>query len=81
MRVFFGAVSALVIAGWQMIIPAAITAIAGVALGRVYIKAQLPVKRLMSNSKAPILGHVQNALVGLGERCSSQLLKSLLTFL
>ncbi len=30
--------------------------IAGVYLGQIYMKAQLPVKREMSNAKAPVLG-------------------------
>ncbi|KAL0569937.1 hypothetical protein V5O48_012021, partial [Marasmius crinis-equi] len=40
-------------------------AIAGFTCSRVYIKAQLPVKREMSNARAPVLGHVGAAIVGL----------------
>lgn len=40
--------------------------IAGVALGNIYIKAGLPLKREGSNAKAPVLGHFSAAISGLG---------------
>lgn len=55
------------VCGWQMLVPAIVIVALGLALGHVYMSAQLPVKRLMSNAKAPILAHVQTALVGLGK--------------
>ena len=55
------------VCGWQMLIPAIVIVVLGIALGHVYMTAQLPVKRLMSNAKAPILAHVQTALIGLGK--------------
>ena len=65
-RIFINAGTAVAVAGWQMLAPAIVTIAAGLALGHVYMMAQLPVKRLMSNAMSPIIGHVHNALVGLG---------------
>ena len=42
----------------------------GVWLGTVYIKAQLSVKREMSNRKAPVLAMFGSAIQGLGAFCS-----------
>ncbi|KAI0655608.1 P-loop containing nucleoside triphosphate hydrolase protein [Cubamyces menziesii] len=42
-----------------------ITAFIGGRLGQMYLKAQLPVKREMSNTRAPILGHLSTTLTGL----------------
>lgn len=39
--------------------------VAGGLLGQIYIKAQLSVKREMSNAKAPVLGHFSAAIQGL----------------
>ena len=65
-RIIVYGATAVVAAGWQMTAPALTTVVFGLFLGHVYITAQLPVKRLMSNAKAPIIGHIQNALIGLG---------------
>jgi hypothetical protein len=65
-RVLLQAITAVAVAGWQMVPPAFLTMIAGLAIAQAYITAQLPVKRLLSNSKSPIIGQIQNALVGLG---------------
>ncbi|EMD41587.1 hypothetical protein CERSUDRAFT_79219 [Gelatoporia subvermispora B] len=46
-------------------IPGAIIAGIGGACGQVYMKAQLCVKREMSNAKAPVLGHFGAAIGGL----------------
>ncbi|EMD41580.1 hypothetical protein CERSUDRAFT_110129 [Gelatoporia subvermispora B] len=46
-------------------IPGAIIAVIGGACGQVYMKAQLCVKREMSNAKAPVLGHFGAAIGGL----------------
>lgn len=46
-------------------------AIAGIGTGQIYLKAQLPVKRHMSNAKAPIIGHFSACLSGLSESTSS----------
>ncbi len=47
--------------------PSIFIAIAGGWLGNVYIKAQLSVKREMSNAKAPVLGIVGGAIAGLSK--------------
>lgn len=35
-------------------------------LGRLYMNAQMPIKRTMSNAHSPILGHFLAAIAGLG---------------
>ncbi|KAH9972688.1 hypothetical protein BJV74DRAFT_879749 [Russula compacta] len=47
------------------IIPGVITATLGASLGHVYMKAQIAIKREMSNAKAPVLGHFGAAVAGL----------------
>ncbi|KIY70079.1 P-loop containing nucleoside triphosphate hydrolase protein [Cylindrobasidium torrendii FP15055 ss-10] len=47
------------------ILPSLAVFIAGAAVGQVYIKAQLSVKREVSNAKAPVLGHFGAAIGGL----------------
>ena len=37
--------------------------------GQIYLRAQLPVKREMSNTRAPIIGHLSATLTGLGQSC------------
>lgn len=51
-RFFFLAIAIAIVGGW---------------LGNVYIKAQLSVKREMSNAKAPVLGILGGAIAGLSE--------------
>ncbi|CDO77193.1 hypothetical protein BN946_scf184747.g6 [Trametes cinnabarina] len=46
-------------------IPGAIVAAVGGWCGQVYMKAQLSVKREMSNARAPVLGHFGAAIAGL----------------
>jgi len=48
------------------IIPGVIVAILGGWCGQIYIKAQLSVKREMSNARSPVLGHFGAAISGLG---------------
>ncbi|RDX55375.1 P-loop containing nucleoside triphosphate hydrolase protein [Lentinus brumalis] len=43
----------------------AISAVLGGWWAQIYLKAQLPVKREMSNTRAPILGHLSTTLTGL----------------
>jgi hypothetical protein len=43
-------------------------------IGRIYMKAQLSVKREMSNAKAPVLGHFGAAIAGLSERSKTCML-------
>ena len=46
-------------------IPGVLISILGAWCGQVYIKAQLSVKREMSNARAPVLGHFGAAVSGL----------------
>ena len=48
--------SAIVVFTPTFLVPGLIMGIAGANLGQIYMKAQLPVKREMSNAKAPVLG-------------------------
>jgi len=48
------------------IVPGVAIAVLGAWLGQVYMKAQLSIKREMSNAKAPVLGHFGAAVAGLG---------------
>ena len=43
----------------------------GMALGNILVRAQLSVKREMSKSKAPVLGHFSVAINGIGEHSAS----------
>ncbi|KAK0203772.1 hypothetical protein DFS33DRAFT_1431870 [Desarmillaria ectypa] len=45
--------------------PGILVAILGAWCGQIYIKAQLSVKREMSNAKAPVLGHFGAAIAGI----------------
>jgi hypothetical protein len=47
------------------IIPGTAIAVLGAWLGRVYMKAQIAIKREMSNAKAPVLGHFGAAVSGI----------------
>lgn len=49
------------------LMPSILIAVGGGWLGTIYIKAQLSVKREMSNAKSPILGVLGGAISGLGE--------------
>ncbi|KAK0459012.1 uncharacterized protein EV420DRAFT_1642713 [Desarmillaria tabescens] len=57
--------SAVVVFSPAFLVPGLIMGIAGYCLGQIYMKAQLPVKREMSNAKAPVLGHFGAAIAGL----------------
>ena len=57
------------------LLPAVAIALMGGWLGSVYIKAQLSVKREMSNAKSPVLGILGSAIAGLSEwnnQCQSR---------
>jgi hypothetical protein len=47
------------------IFPCVIIAVVGAWLGQVYMKAQIAIKREMSNAKAPVLGHFGAAVAGI----------------
>ena len=53
-----------------VILPGIAIFLMGVWVGNIYMQAQLPVKRDMSNKKAPVLGHFGAAISGLGKCCS-----------
>ena len=60
-------VGAIVIFTPVFLLPAVFIAGLGGFLGQVFIKAQLSVKREMSNAKAPVLGVFGSTLTGLSE--------------
>ncbi|KIM54250.1 hypothetical protein SCLCIDRAFT_1222221 [Scleroderma citrinum Foug A] len=47
------------------LLPGVLVGFIGIWVGRVYMRAQLSVKREMSNAKAPVLGHFGAAIAGL----------------
>ncbi|KAF8507383.1 P-loop containing nucleoside triphosphate hydrolase protein [Hysterangium stoloniferum] len=47
------------------ILPGVLVAIVGVVCGQMYIRAQLPVKREMSNRRSPVIAHFGAAIAGL----------------
>ena len=57
--------AAVVIMSPVFLIPGALVALVGGWLGQIYMKAQLSVKREMSNARAPVLGHFGAAIAGL----------------
>lgn len=61
-------VAAIVYMSPLFIIPGAVVGVIGSWCGQIYIKAQLSVKREMSNAKSPVLNHFGAAVAGLG-RC------------
>ncbi|KAF7333297.1 Multidrug resistance-associated ABC transporter protein [Mycena sanguinolenta] len=46
-------------------LPGALVGTLGAWVGQIYISGQLPAKRLMSNARAPVLGHFGAAIAGL----------------
>jgi hypothetical protein len=46
-------------------VPGVAIAVLGAWLGRVYMKAQIAIKREMSNAKAPVLGHFGASVAGI----------------
>ncbi|KIK62964.1 hypothetical protein GYMLUDRAFT_259735 [Collybiopsis luxurians FD-317 M1] len=47
------------------ILPGILLTLAGALCGSIYIKAQLPIKRVQSNAKAPVLAHFGTVMAGL----------------
>ena len=60
-------VTAVYQTGWPALLSGSFITITGGWLGRVYLKAQLPIRREMSNAKAPMMSSVGTALNGLSE--------------
>lgn len=57
--------AAVVVAGWSALLSGLIVAGIGGFLGRVYLKANLCIRREMSNAKAPVMSLVSATLTGL----------------
>ncbi|KAF9243735.1 hypothetical protein BU15DRAFT_71860 [Melanogaster broomeanus] len=49
----------------SFLFPGVLVGVVGGWVGRIYMKAQLSIKREMSNAKAPVLGHFSAAIAGL----------------
>jgi hypothetical protein len=64
MLIKFGAV---VVVTPIFIIPGFLVGFLGSWCGQIYMKAQLSVKREMSNAKSPVLGHFGAAIAGLSK--------------
>ncbi|KAE9397830.1 P-loop containing nucleoside triphosphate hydrolase protein [Gymnopus androsaceus JB14] len=47
------------------LLPGLLVSLAGASCGAVYLKAQLPIKRVQSNAKAPVLAHFGTVMTGL----------------
>ncbi|KAE9391369.1 P-loop containing nucleoside triphosphate hydrolase protein [Gymnopus androsaceus JB14] len=47
------------------LLPGLLVSLAGALCGAVYLKAQLPIKRVQSNAKAPVLAHFGTVMTGL----------------
>jgi hypothetical protein len=61
------------------IIPGTVIAVLGAWLGQVYMKAQIAIKREMSNAKAPVLGHFGAAVAGISSSCALCVVTILIT--
>ena len=48
------------------LLPGVAAFVVGALLGQIYIKAQLSVKREMSNARSPVLSHFGAAIAGIG---------------
>ena len=59
--------AAVVLMSPVFLIPGALVAIVGGWLGQIYMKAQLSVKREMSNARAPVLSHFGAAVNGISK--------------
>lgn len=60
-----GRVLAIGIFSPYYIIPAVVTTLLGFLIGQFYMRAQLPVRRMMSNLKSPVLAHLSETMDGL----------------
>jgi len=61
---------AIVVFSPVFLVPGVTVFVIGAVLGQIYIKAQLSVKREMSNSRSPVLSHFGAAIAGIGA-CSA----------
>ena len=60
---------AIVVFSPVFLVPGVAAFMIGAALGQLYIKAQLSVKREMSNARSPVLSHFGAAIAGIGACC------------
>ncbi len=59
--------AAVVVISPPFILPGILVFVLGGWCGQIYMKAQLSVKREMSNARSPVLGHIGAAMAGLSE--------------
>lgn len=57
----------VVMTGWPALVSGSIVFVLGGWLGLVYLKAQLSVKREMSNAKSPVVSQIGTAVSGISE--------------
>ena len=62
----FAKFTAIVVFSPVFLFPGVIAFVIGAGLGQIYIKAQLSVKREMSNARSPVLSHFGAAIAGIG---------------
>lgn len=60
--------SSVFMAGWSAFIPGVILMCLGGFLGRVYLIAQIGIRREMSNAKAPVMSQISTVLGGISEQ-------------
>ena len=72
--------AAVVVLTPVFVVPGILVSMLGGWCGQIYMRAQLSVKREMSNAKAPVMGHFGAAIAGLSTHFmpSSQCLSSLI---
>ncbi len=58
-------ISSVVMAGWSAFIPGVVLMVLGGFLGRVYLIAQIGIRREMSNAKAPVMSQISTVLGGI----------------
>jgi ABC-type transport system involved in cytochrome bd biosynthesis fused ATPase/permease subunit len=64
-------VATTIVTGISALVSGTVVLVLGGFLGFAYLRAQLCVKREMSNAKAPVMSHVATALAGLRESLTS----------
>jgi len=57
---------AIVVFSPVFLVPGVTVFVVGAVVGQIYIKAQLSVKREMSNARSPVLSHFGAAIAGIG---------------
>lgn len=62
--------ASVIIISPTFLVPGIVVSVLGAWCGQMYIKAQLSVKREMSNARAPVLGHFGAAVAGLSKFAS-----------